>query len=198
MELLRKDASYFSRELLRYPEVLESRFSVWQSLQTLNEPAPLGILLHAHGLQIQQQHMAGVSLRAHGGGQIPYIAKAVERLMAVESLGIRHGDLKTEHILLRPDGSVRWLDWDLAIFSDSAERGEWAIGTPEFMAPEKILTGATTVASEIYSIGKILFEQQEYKTNKDLRNFTDRCLTREANLRPQSFSEVFLRIKTFF
>ncbi len=191
MELIGKEISELSKELLQYPEILASRDFVWEKLRSLDEPAPLGFLINFSGIQVQREYTEGVPLRPRAGGQLKYILRAIDRLSTCEAVGILHGDLKTEHILLRPDGSVRWIDWDFAINRNEGAGGEWGIGTPGFIAPEKIRTGVTSVATEIFSLGKILQEQQEYYSISRVRELADRCTAIDISRRPQSFHEVY-------
>ena len=196
MELIGKEVSELSKELLQYPEILASRDTIWEKLRTLDEPAPLGFFIDICGIQIQRPYMEGVPLRPGAGGQLKYILQATDRLSTCEAIGIFHGDLKTEHILLRPDGSVRWLDWDFAISRREGIAGEWGIGTPDFMAPEKVKTGVTSEATEIFSLGKILREQQEYNSVPGIRALADRCAAMDPIGRPRSFHEIYSALKS--
>ena len=195
MKLYTKNVSEPALQLFQFPEVLATRDSVWQKLRALDEPAPMSCCFGVAELTLEQSESKGVCLRSNGGGQIPYIAKAVERLLCAHRVDILHGDLKTEHILLRPDGSVRWIDWDFAITVSDGAAGVWGIGTPEFMAPEKVRSGVTNVATEIYSLGRILMEQDEAKERLDVRRLAHECLKESPVMRPSSFEELYSRIQ---
>ncbi len=78
---------------------------------------------------------------------------------------IVHRDLKPSNILVTRQGSVRLLDFGAAKLlcdegpQDSALTREVGRAlSPDYAAPEQILGGAITVASDVYSLGVVLFE----------------------------------------
>ncbi len=87
------------------------------------------------------------------------IARAVE---AAHAAGIVHGDLKPENVMLPSDGRLRVVDFGLArLFGDlEAEGPEIApnAGTPAYLAPEQWLGQPPTPASDVWSLGVILWE----------------------------------------
>ncbi|MFD9946731.1 protein kinase [Nonomuraea sp. NPDC059023] len=73
-----------------------------------------------------------------------------------------HRDLKPANLMLCPDGTVKVLDFGIAIGTTSSAtrltRTGFVVGTPEYMAPEQALAGSTTPQSDLYSLGVILDE----------------------------------------
>ena len=76
-----------------------------------------------------------------------------------------HRDLKPANILVRHDGTVKLLDFGIAkalnptlsSTSMSETRSDLRVLSPSYASPEQLLGGAVTEASDIYSLGVVLF-----------------------------------------
>jgi eukaryotic-like serine/threonine-protein kinase len=79
---------------------------------------------------------------------------------------VLHRDLKPGNILVTPAGEVKLLDFGIAKIaspSESDSPGESAatllpMMTPEYASPEQVQSGSITTASDIYSLGVILYK----------------------------------------
>ena len=79
---------------------------------------------------------------------------------------IVHRDLKPSNILVSNDGRVHLLDFGIAKLIDPSPatvqapltRSEFRLMTPEYASPEQIRGEALTTASDIYSLGVLLYE----------------------------------------
>ncbi|WP_246059977.1 serine/threonine-protein kinase [Herbidospora galbida] len=73
-----------------------------------------------------------------------------------------HRDLKPGNLMLSPDGTVKVLDFGVAIaLSPGSTRltaTGVAVGTPEYMAPEQVMAGSTSPQSDLYALGVVLDE----------------------------------------
>lgn len=102
----------------------------------------------------------------HGPLPVPWAAaiaaQACAVLSAAHALSIYHRDLKPTNLMLCPDGSVKVLDFGLAILreADSTRftRVGQILGTPAYMAPEQIQRGLADPRSDLYALGCVIHE----------------------------------------
>ena len=101
-----------------------------------------------------------------GVPRVVYIAHQVaSALEAAHGAGIVHRDLKSDNIFLTTKGDrhdhVKVLDFGISRFqtSDRTAQGANLLGTPEFMAPEQIMTPeAIDHRADIYALGVMMYE----------------------------------------
>ncbi|WP_051836380.1 serine/threonine-protein kinase [Streptomyces sp. NRRL WC-3742] len=80
-------------------------------------------------------------------------------LRAAHAAGVLHRDVKPGNVLIRPDGSAVLTDFGIASFAGSqtlTEPGD-IVGSPEYMAPERISGGEVGPASDLWSLGMLLY-----------------------------------------
>lgn len=80
-------------------------------------------------------------------------------LQFLHKSGLLHRDLKPSNVLVTPEGNVKVLDFGLASLRD--ENGahlDPVSGTPAYMAPELLLGGSGSEASDWYSLGTMLYQ----------------------------------------
>ncbi len=82
-----------------------------------------------------------------------------EGLQYLHEHGVNHRDLKPENIMICPDETIRIVDFGIARADDSSRIG-WrsALGTPHYMAPERVKRKRGDARTDIYSLGIILYE----------------------------------------
>ncbi|MGP4045608.1 serine/threonine-protein kinase [Streptomyces sp. 2A115] len=108
----------------------------------------------------------GVSLqeRLDDGPLPPAQAARVGRqvlaaLRAADAAGVQHRDVKPANILLRADGTAVLTDFGIAALQGSTSltaTGE-LIGSPEYIAPERIRGNDDDPASDLWSLGLVLY-----------------------------------------
>jgi len=143
-------------------------------------------------------------------------AQLLEGLAYLHDHGIIHRDLKPDNLLVDAGGSLRILDFGLALVAD-AERltaSDTILGTPRYLSPEQIQNHEVDERSDLYSLGVVLYEALEgrlpYKNEaffamlheivreipeppragpEELRQLLMRLLSKSPGLRPSSALE---------
>ncbi len=93
--------------------------------------------------------------------RLGYFIKICEAISYAHDRGILHRDLKSDNIMIGEFGEVYVMDWGLAISRDEVadcSPEQLRQGTPGYMAPEVIRSKGLTEASDVFSLGAILFE----------------------------------------
>ena len=81
-------------------------------------------------------------------------------LAYAHSQGVLHRDIKPANILLNKNGDIKLSDFGIAltIKEDNETNSNIIAGTPTYMSPEQIKGESTTTASDIYSMGVVMYE----------------------------------------
>ncbi len=112
------------------------------------------------------QHMAAEPLPLQEAGET--CLALLSALSALHDRGLIHRDLKPSNVFLTPHG-VKLLDFGLAltvepsladrVISDGdLTRSGVIVGTPRYLAPERLLGEAVDARSDLFAVGAILFE----------------------------------------
>ncbi len=73
------------------------------------------------------------------------------------SRSVLHRDLRPSNVLITKDGTAKVVDFSISRLLDSSLYASTRVGSPPYMAPEHF-EGRTTFASDIYSIGVMIYE----------------------------------------
>ncbi|MEV5432694.1 protein kinase [Streptomyces sp. NPDC052701] len=115
---------------------------------------------------IVMELVPGTSLQQHlqsGPLEPPEAARLGRQVLAAlrvaHAAGIRHRDVKPANILLRPDGTAVLTDFGIAALQGATAltvTGE-LVGSPEYMAPERIRGREDDPACDLWSLGLVLY-----------------------------------------
>ncbi len=88
------------------------------------------------------------------------LAQAAAGLQAAHAAGLVHRDVKPGNLLVGPSGQVKITDFGIAHAAWSAPITQTGalVGTPAYLAPERVMGGPATPASDLYSLGVVGYQ----------------------------------------
>jgi eukaryotic-like serine/threonine-protein kinase len=92
------------------------------------------------------------------GEVLTYLKALCAALGYAHANGVVHCDVKPGNVMIDRGGNIYLTDFGVARHAESSTTTLGAAGTPAYMAPEQILGKSVTAATDIYSLGVILFE----------------------------------------
>lgn len=93
--------------------------------------------------------------------RLPLFAKVCDAVDHAHRHLIVHRDIKPANILVDTRGEPRLLDFGIArlmVSDEPGDRGDTALMTPDYAAPEQLRGEAISTATDVYALGAVLFE----------------------------------------
>lgn len=177
----RRTGETIAAKILRHEHVeddeLVERFlrerSILVGLRHENVVAVRDLVVEGDRLAIVMEYVDGGSLRdvVRDGAPLPPAlalgasSAVLDGLAAAHERRVLHRDVKPDNVLLTTGwrelapGAVKLSDFGIArIVADQANASTGLVGTPEYMAPEQLLTGAGDFPADVYGAGILLYE----------------------------------------
>lgn len=143
----------------------------FRTLASLHHPNIIGVL--DYGFEADQPYYAmqylpnAVTIVDYAAkldieSRIQLLLQLLQALAYIHRRGIVHRDIKPSNVLVSASGTVKLLDFGLAIKTSQASQE--VVGTLRYIAPEVLTSQKTTTSSDLYSVGILAFELLTQKT----------------------------------
>jgi eukaryotic-like serine/threonine-protein kinase len=117
-------------------------------------------------------------------------AQVASGLAAAHARGLVHRDVKPANVVVAPTGA-KLVDFGISAIAGGLPDDGALIGTPGYMAPERLAGGPTTPASDVYGLGLLLQQSIAPSSVEDsppasLTTLCDQCLAADPAERPEA------------
>jgi serine/threonine-protein kinase len=122
--------------------------------------APFLVLDYVDGMSLREYLSEKAPLPVDDAIRIAL--QLADALQYCHEQGVVHRDLKPENILIQPDGTVKLVDFGIALLQGARRltfrRLSSEVGTPDYMAPEQVQGDRGDARTDVYALGVMLFE----------------------------------------
>ncbi|MGI8407041.1 MAG: serine/threonine-protein kinase [Actinomycetota bacterium] len=160
---------FLAPQMAEDPEYLVRFFSEAQSVARISHPHVIQVLdfgQHEERPLLVMEHAPGGSLDELLTEQLTIeqalelTTQVAEGVGAAHRLGLVHRDIKPGNILLDANGNAKIADFGISSNSvgESMTATGAAIGSPHYISPEQVSGRTATPASDVYSLGIVLYQ----------------------------------------
>jgi serine/threonine-protein kinase len=139
------------------------------------------------------------------GERLRLFLQVADAVASAHARLVVHRDLKPANILVSNDGNARLLDFGIAKLLDAPSTAEAPLTqlsvnamTPDYASPEQILRQPVTIASDVYSLGVVLYElltgERPYRLRRDTRGALEDAILQSEPRRPSEVSPLRGRV----
>lgn len=144
-----------------------------QAIQHRNLPTIYDVLYYNQDTYVLEEYIIGTSLREvlqekiergilfSETEVISIVVQICEALSVLHTQDppIVHRDIKPENIMMKMDGMIKLIDFDIArVVKQGQEKDTRLLGTEEYASPEHFGYGQTNEKSDLYSMGVLMHE----------------------------------------
>ncbi len=160
---------FLAGRLAEDPEFLVRFFAEAQSVARISHPNVVSILDFGESEELPylvMEHVSGGSAAdftkepMEPAAALGIVAQAAQGVGAAHRIGLVHRDIKPANILLDESGNAKLADFGIssAQASERLTATGTAIGSPHYISPEQVAGDAASPASDVYSLGVVLYE----------------------------------------
>jgi serine/threonine protein kinase len=139
-----------------------------RAMAQINHPGVVqiyGVARHLGRCYIAMEYVLGASAHAYVANHGPMppdvatniLVQAARALQAAHDVGVVHGDIKPENLLVGPTGTTKLVDFGMARHGATETAYPGRTGTPLYTAPELWRGDAPCPAADIYALGATYF-----------------------------------------
>ncbi|WP_127509044.1 serine/threonine protein kinase [Actinoplanes solisilvae] len=115
------------------------------------------VMAYVHGQPLDRRIAARGRLPV--GETMSIVAQVARALQAAHDIGIEHRDVKPGNIIVQPNGTAVLVDFGIAHCIGSAELTSTKdlLGTPHYLAPERLSKRGAGPAADVYALGAVAY-----------------------------------------
>jgi eukaryotic-like serine/threonine-protein kinase len=88
---------------------------------------------------------------------VEYLLPVADALACCHAHGVVHCDIKPPNIMIDRHGCVKLVDFGIATLAGTVASG-LLVGSPHYVAPERVMGGVLTPAVDVYAMGIMMFQ----------------------------------------